>query len=632
MSAIVGRVNLDGAPVDAGAFERAFAMLGAYGNGPSGSWVEGAVALGQCTLVVSEESAFERPPARCGAAIVVADARIDDRDALCRRLRLPPERWPLTPDSELVARAFDAWGERCTDQLLGDFAFAAWNPATRQLFCARDHIGARPLYFHATPQAVTFASDLRALECFADVDRSIDEEAVARYLRWLVPADRTFFRSIRLLQPGQQMSVDARGLRLTTHWSPQAAAEVRFRDPAQYAEQLRELLETAVADRVRTKEPVGAHLSGGLDSTAVAVLAHRALRGGGRGIERAYAWSPAVGVAYPNVPEDERTLIDQVCRQEGMQWSGPPASAQDFRNSLSRDLAVEGATDLFEELPVMADAAARGIRVMLSGWGGDEAVTYPGNGYPSYLLKRLDWSRLRDLVEREALSSHGWRPKLGYLYQAAVVPLLPDRLYARARPDALAYGGTEYLTSGQRARYAGLATERHPLWREVGDPRVRQSALLLHGHLARRMETWAHWSAGQGLAYAYPLTDRRLLDFALGLPPELLYQQGRWRHLFRVALQGVLPAEVAWKADKSDPVNEAKRRDLRLACWRLLAAEAGSGRWDGEECDWVDVRRLRDEARAVPGSMTGPDIARFAALRSAVRVWHLWQGRGQVAT
>ena len=616
MSALLARVNLDGAPVDGIEFARAASAQAQYGR-DGGLWIEGAAALAQA----------EGAPRTQGSRVLACDARIDGREELGRRLGWPPGRSSGVSAEELILAAYERWGERCPEHLLGDYAFALWDAATRQLFCARDHIGARPLYVHQGARALVVASDVRAIEAFADVDSSLDEEAVARYLCWLVPSARSFLRAIRPLPPGHALLASGTRFAVRPYWSPGQGGDVRRRDPRDYAREFRALLETAVADRLQDEHPVGVHLSGGLDSTGVAVLAQRALKARGRAVARAYAWTPELSDRYPEVPGDERRLIDEVCRREGMQWSGPEATADDFRASLARDLATEGATDLFEERAVMQHAAGLGIRTLLSGWGGDEAATYPGNGYPAWLLTHGRWIRLLDLLRRESGGLRQPRRVLDYAWHAAVAPLLPDVAYARTRLALPVTAGGGFIGPELAGRFPAAVSERHPLWRETGNPRDRQVALLSHGHLARRMETWAHWSAQFGLVYAYPLTDRRLLDYVLGLPVEVLYAEGHWRHLFRSALADVLPDAVAWRRDKWDPVNEAKRQDLRAGCWTILAREVAEGTTASGHCPWLDLDRLRRTLQSPPGRVGTAEIPEFAAARVAVRVWHLARTR-----
>src|SRR5690606_13559863 len=114
-------------------------------------------------------------------------------------------------------------------------------------------------------------------------------------------ANKTFFKHVYVLGPGSQVTVRAKGLQIQTHWSAENIIDVRYKTKAEYSEHLRSLLEEAVAARIRTTYPVAAHISGGLDSSSIAILANRQLRQQSRGLDTAYTWSPAKSDAYPTI-------------------------------------------------------------------------------------------------------------------------------------------------------------------------------------------------------------------------------------------------------------------------------------------------------------------------------------------
>lgn len=625
MSAILARINFDGAPIVRDAFCRAFEVMAPYGEDSSNTWMDGSVALGQHLLRFTPESCYEQQPHRWNDAVIAADARIDNRDELRLRFDLSPAEAAVTPDSHLILRAYRLWGEDCAAHLLGDFAFAIWDLRNKRLFCARDHIGARPLYYFHTPSTTVVATDLRALQAFPDVSCAIDEFEVASHLIWsMVTSKKTFFKEFHMVQPGQQISVSAAGLTQRTYWSAEDAPDVRYKTPVQYADHFRSILEVAIADRIRTDYPVGAHLSGGLDSSGIVVLANRHLKQHGRRLAMTYTWSPPKSEAYPSVRGDERDTIEALCRQENLPCHYGTATGYDCRNFLARDMATEQTADLWEELPVLAHAGERGIRVILSGWGGDEAATFAGRGYLAYLLRR---GRLLDLARITRRTAGVRRPRrtLRFLFRYVVTPLLPDALYNQVDPHYRTDRQSLYLHPVFAAQFPEAREQREAFGREIANPRRMQVRLLESGHLARRMATWAIWSSPHQVVHAYPLTDRRVLDFAIGLPPDMLYQQGTGRYLFRQALRDVLPP----LPPKADPVNERKRLDCWLACWRILADEVRAGEWSQSDVPWLDLNKLRAKLLAAPDEMTHDRLLEYIALTPAVRVWHLWQRYGE---
>ena len=194
--------------------------------------------------------------------MVAADARLDDRDALCDALGVPlPERAGLA-DAELILRAFMRWGRDCPHHLLGDYAFAVRDRRRRTLFCARDHIGARPFYYALTTRRFVFASAVEAVLAAPDVSDALDERVVATHLtvQTLRSGARTFFAAVRKLPPGHTLTIEAGRpengsggprVRIEQYWHPEQAPATRPASDDAYAEQLLDLYTQAVRDRLR---------------------------------------------------------------------------------------------------------------------------------------------------------------------------------------------------------------------------------------------------------------------------------------------------------------------------------------------------------------------------------------------
>jgi len=556
--------------------------------------------------------------------LIVADAILDNRESLCDQLAIEARWRAQMPDSRLLLLAYRRWGRECVERLVGDFAFVVWDGREQVLFCARDHIGSRPLYYHRAGERFLFATDIRAIHAFPDLSLAIDESRVASFLLWpLDSSEASFFQDVHPLAPGHWLRVDRHGATLQAYWQPLEVPSIRYSRREEYTEHFRELLELAVDDRLDTRYPVGSHLSGGLDSTGVTILASQRMRSGGERLDMSYSWSPPVSSHYPlaDSQRDERRVIEEVCRQEDIACLYGTTTGEDYREFLARDIALEGTTDLFEEWGVMSQAAQRGTRVMLSGWGGDESATFGVRGYPGYLLKRGQWLRLLSIARTAAGGFRHPRKLARFLWQEGLLTFLPDALYARyspyLRPDQLEL----FYRPDFIERFPGARAHRMPAWREYPDPIAMQALLLQNGHLASRMSTWAHWSAAQGMVYRYPLTDRRLLRFTMGLPPELLWYRGQARSLYRDAFGHLLPRQLG----KNDNANEKKRMYIRVECWQLLAEEAAKGRFQ-QDCDWLDMPALQARLGGAPEQMTSTrEMLRFLPLCSALQAWYLWQ-------
>ena len=196
-------------------------------------WMEGGIGLGGRHTAAPIEEAYGGPPLhfdRDAGLALAADARIDDREGLCESLGIPHPERPVTSDGDLILRAYVRWGRECPNHLLGDYAFVVWDQRKRSLFCARDHIGARPFYYALSSKRFVFASTVEAVLAAPDVSDELDESVVAAFLTqigWQAHMTaRTFFKMVRKLPPGHTLTVaavpDARApARPERYWRPE---------------------------------------------------------------------------------------------------------------------------------------------------------------------------------------------------------------------------------------------------------------------------------------------------------------------------------------------------------------------------------------------------------------------------
>lgn len=565
-------------------------------------------------------AAFYRDPER--ELELLADVRLDNRVELVSALGCPAH----ATDAELLLAGYARWGEALPERLIGDFAFALWDSRRGELLCARDPIGARTLFYVADGDRLAFSATLPPLARLSGLALRPNVREVARLLAQPTGiAAPPLLEPLQELPPGHWLRASAERLELRRYWCPEQAPSVRYGSSQDYLEAGRALLELAVADRMPASAVVGAHFSGGLDSTGVALLAQRQLQAQGRTLRGLFTWSPQVSDEDPLCgPDDERRRLETVAQSLGVpcRWGRP--DTRDQEALLARDCALEGRTDLAEELAVLEAAAADGVTVLLSGWGGDEAVTFKSGGYAAWLFRTGRWGALRRLLRHSRRGPRSARDQLSHFLRRAIAPHLPDALYARTNPRGWQYPIPCFWSQALARAHGDLLAERPPGWREDPSPRANQLQLIARGHLGARMSHWAHWGAEHGIRYAYPLTDRRLLEWVLGLPPEILNFEGQRRGFYRRALADVLPQDLA----KRDPANELKRDRIARQCWDMLARDCAAGRFD-TPCPWLDMPKLR--AALLGGHDQLPSTQMrltFIGLRAAARAWGIWQRYG----
>ena len=557
------------------------------------TWAEGAARLGWRGRSGEEAERLPRFDAGTGLAIT-ASARLDGRAALCETLGIPRPRRAEVSDSALILMSYSRWGEACPEHLLGDYAFALWDAKRQVLFCARDHVGTRPFYYARTGERFIFASDIDALLAGPGVSAEFDTAAVATRLTYGARqmGARTCYRAVRRLLPGHWLLAEGGNVRTQRWWRPEKTPAAPGKCDEDFADAVLAACTEAVRDRLRCGGRVGVHLSGGLDSSSIAVLAARELRRQGRPPPLAFSWHPPPGPGPRSEAEAaEYGAMEAVCRKEGLQLLYQPPEAGDVVAFLRRD-GTRGADEgtLIHEQTVQRAAAEHGVEVLLSGWGGDEGVSYSGRGYFPELLRTGRLGQLwRELRER---STHPFAT----LLMEAVLPLVWPRAslaVAQMRRKQPRFRKNLTFIHPAFARRAG------PLLPASGFPaglRDIQLHLLQHGHMSRRMDGWASRGASLGIEYRYPLLDRRVLDLVLGLPPEQ-FRRGRWgRWVMRRAFEPLLPREVCWVAKASDA---ARVEALNLAVAEALAVVRGMIEARGEppsRSRFVDLPRLMKEA------------------------------------
>ena len=297
---------------------------------------------------------------------------------------------------------------------------------------------------------------------------------------------------------------------------------------------------------METEASVGVHFSGGLDSSSIAVLAARKLRLEGRPVPSLYSWQPSPKGNLRS--SSEHDAVETICRNEGLSMQYCPANAKDILTVLAKDPAIEPIeTTLYVETTVQNAAAENGETLLLSGWGGDESLSYGTHGaYHADLLLRGRWRRLY-----KELGFYGSPSRL--FAMEALVLLFRDRAEGMKKISERSFRALVRPESLVAPAYAGRSKLVAKPHRQT-NPKRTLFWLWKKGKLAERMESWHASGTSKGISYAYPMLDRRLMEFVAGLPPEQ-FIRGKWRRwIMRNAMEGILPEEVSWQTDKSDPI------------------------------------------------------------------------------
>ncbi|MCW3836914.1 asparagine synthase-related protein [Sphingomonas canadensis] len=569
------------------AMARAFS---AAGLGPASLHSHGSIALGA--------SDGDRSRAADATLLIAADARIDDRATLGDALGLSPAEMRAMDSAALILAAYRRWGADCPKHLIGDYAFVIWDSAAQQLFCARDHVGARPFYYALDGQHLAFASAIEVVLAAPGVDRAFDADAVAHGLvsRFPLSAAHTAYAAVRRLPPGHSMIVTSTHAAISRYWCPEQLHRLELADDGEYAQRLRALHRQAVADRL-DGEGLGVHVSGGLDTSSIVAVGSALLREQGRPPFMGFAWS------LPE-PGSEPSWIAAARVQEDLEIHAPVPTAEDFISLLRADGTMSpDAGNMLQESAVQREAERRGIRAILSGWGGDEAATFNGPGYIPDLLRGGHWGRLREEARKANCSL------LRFVIGQAVLPVLGATRTRQERARHRARVARSFVAPEIRARL--LARPVPPP--RTGSIRQVQFETFFSGYLATRLEDWAISGHRRGIEYRYPMLDRRLMEFAHSLPPTQVHTPEWRRWAFRNAMRDILPPEICWNTNKNE-VQRIEHVDLVTGeAFGRVAAQLRARAVPPSRAAWLDMPRLlADLDSAAAGNMRGLQHRRLA--------------------
>jgi asparagine synthase (glutamine-hydrolysing) len=503
-------------------------------------------------LWTTPESLTERLPtiSRNGEIAITADARIDNRAELIDALGLGDPANQQAGDSGLILAAYARWGERCLEHLDGDFAFAVWDGRRRALFCARDHFGVKPFYYHRSPRLFAFGSEIKALLKLAEVPQRLSELRVADYLAPVLEDKAiTFYEEIFRLPPAHAMTVTPDRAEVRSYWTLDPGRVLALGSDEAYAEAFRELFTRAVRDRLRGLERVGSMLSGGLDSSSI-VCSARQLLAKTAG-PKLYTFS----AVFPDLPEcDERPFIQAVLNGNGLEPQVVRGDCLSPLGDLEQVLEQQDeaffAPNLFMHRALYSCARERGIRVMLDGFDGDTTL-WPGLTYLSELLRAGRWRTL--VGEIDGLSRQFRRSRWRFLRTsfAPLVPPLVKRARRRLHVGARVDGALNPTIHPNFARRIGLTERVRDLTRERARPmrtaREEHWLRLTSGLFPTVLEEMDRAAAALSLEPRYPFFDRRLVEFCLALPPEQKLWRGWTRVVMRRAMTDILPSEVQWR-------------------------------------------------------------------------------------
>lgn len=509
------------------------------------------------------------------------DGRLDNAAELAGALSLQD---PYCSDAAIVLAAYDRFGEGFLGRLIGDFTLALHDPRRGALLLARDPFGVRPLFYHATAGRVVWAGRIKRILAAARLPAEPDDEWIGNYLVHLPGLDRTPYRGVCMVRPGEALIFE-KGVERRASFHRLGGAPLRHASDADDEAQFRELFLAGVQARTRAKGPVFAELSGGVDSSSVACAARHLIDSGAAGATSL----DTVSFVFERSPtSDERAHIRVVEEKLGRPGHHIGEDNLTFRDLEAPSPETPAYLDCFPGLYSRIEEAMHGAgaSVLLTGFGGDsvlwsevsaplEIADHIAGGNPRALLASLGtWHKIQH------------KPYAELLWEGGIRPLLPRSLQRRLAParPVPPWIGASFT------RRIGLTARRSD---NGGESDLLPSRRAHHAYIRSDIEilAWQYCAHdGSCIEVAHPFLHRPLVEMCLSLPLDKLLRDGETRSLCRRALRGLVPERTLRRRDKRGP-DEAFQRAI-AGQWGTVEGLLEGSR--GVARGYLDAAELRD--------------------------------------
>jgi len=616
MCGICGIYHFDPArKVDGAVLRRMTASIQHRGPDDHGYLEDGNLGLGHLRLSIIDLSQAAHQPMRDerGRYWIIYNGEIYNYVELRQSLIEQGQSLFSNSDTEAILRLYIQHGPQVVHKLNGMFAFVIWDQQERRLFAARDRLGIKPFYYFKDGESFVFASEIKAILQSGLVQAEMNPHGMADYLTFqFCLNDKTLFKDIHKLEPGSWMEINADGRqRIEKYWKPDFTVDTDH--TAEYFEtQLKQLLEDAVRIQLRADVAVGAHLSGGLDSSTVTCLAASLLD------QPIHTFS---GGFRENARYDETRYARLAAEQAGSIHHEIFPDENDFINRLpglmqAMDEPAAG-PGIFPQLMV-SELAKQHVKVVLGGQGADEVF----GGYTRYLIAYLEecirggiqgtqedarYVVSFDTILPNLTQLHGYEPMLRYFWGEGLFDSQEARYFR------LVDRGMELkpLLSGELNTLAGAYNPFQAfsdLFNSGGlksyiNKMTRFDVLTL---LPALLQVEDRTSMLVSLESRVPLLDHRIVELAASMPPRIKFEGGRSKHIFRKVVSRLLPKGIVERQDKMGfpvPLSEWYQREPVRSFVRetLLSPQARQRGWFQPE----RVEPLLDSERAFGRSIWG---------------------------
>ena len=555
--------------------------------------IDGRVGLGHARLSIIDLGHGHQPMvSEDGALVVTFNGEIFNYIELRQELTNLGHRFATQSDTEVILHAYAQWGEHCVERFNGQWAFAVWDRRRQRLFLSRDRFGIRPLFHTTAGGAFLFASEVKSLFAHGDVPRAIDSAGLNQvFTLWAPVAPQTVFQGVKELPPGHNLVIADGQTKTYAYWQPTYPTEKTDGDAAELAEELLELLSDATRLRLRSDVPVGAYLSGGLDSSVTTALVRQNTQNQLRTFSVTFADGEFDESQHQQRLVDHLNTDHQSIRCDGDEIA---RALPDVIRHTEKPILRTAPAPLFLLSKLVRDA---GFKVVLTGEGADEMLG--GYGIFKEAKVRRFIARNPESAFRSSLLArlYPYMPQLksqGPAYLAAFFKARPEDLgspfFSHLPRWDLTSRAKRFFSADLRAEFGGHSIEndlaaRLPAeffnWSPMCQAQYLETTILMPGYILSSQGD--RMTAAHGVEGRFPFLDHRLAEFAARIPPRLKMRGINEKYLLKRATAKLIPPQIIQRTKQPYRAPDA-------ACF--FDPETGSAR-----CKYIDELFSPDRIR-----------------------------------
>lgn len=509
MCGICGQFNLNNTPVDQRLIKKMTRTLIHRGPDGEGFYFDRNIGLGHRRLSIIDLEKGRQPMTNEDDSIwIVFNGEIYNYIELKEELKTKGHQFTTKSDTEVIVHLYEELGEKCVEQLTGMFAFCIWDKKKNRIFLARDRLGMKPLYYFSNHKTFIFASELKALLCYAEIDKTLDLSSLDYYLSFLhVLESHSIFKQIHKLLPGHYLVHDSKGYRIHQYWDvPFFEDTGDRRSEKYYSECLKKELDQTVKITLRSDVPVGIFLSGGMDSTVVTLAASK--------FQRPLKTFSVIFREELFSEEKYSRLVAKTFETEHHELVVTKTDAVEAARKIA-DFADEPFADA-SSIPTfcLSQYARKFVKVVLTGEGGDELFA----GYP--------WHRNKLLKNRDAQTPEAW---------------IPEGIYNSGLKRKLYRGDVYQPTDQDFSRNLNLNLKKLKKLNTLHKFLYLSLKTYLPSDLLVKMD---RMSMMHSLEARIPFLNHPYSDYVCRIPPDLKYKNGVRKYLLKKTFKKIVPEKI----------------------------------------------------------------------------------------